>query len=817
MKSHAKSEKHQVCFHCGLDVPIGARWGVDFNGQWKPMCCPGCEAVAQAIIDNGLVSFYQKRTAYSVTAKLPLETLEQDKQSEIETEDLGDVIDTSLMIEGITCSACIWLLERQVTKLKGVVSFKINYATRRAVLKTVQHQIHVSDVLSAIREIGYQAVSFDANKQFYRLQKERKDFLGRLGVAVFCGMQVMMITLGIYVADPSDIEPNMLQFLKWVSALLTFPVVLFSAKPFMSAALRDIKNKMPGMDVPVALGISLAFLASLYNTFTGQGDTYYESVCMFVLFLMLARYVEFLTRWYAISSSERLTQAVPMMAQRVGEDNHIRSVAANTLVLGDQIQINPGEVIPADSLVLSGESQVDESILTGENEPIDKKPGDRLLGGSHNLNNTLRARVSCVGEDSTLSTIARLIDRAHAEKPAWVEVADRFASVFVGMVILVTASTAMVGYWQGQTEWFSIALSVLVVTCPCALSLATPTAYTAAMSSLFDRGIIITKGVALEQLSAVDRVVFDKTGTLTEGSMRVSKCTLFGQQSEQALMDVAISLEEFSDHPIARAFKREARHMNYQVENIEQENGAGLTGQIEGEKYSIGSESYIRRVLGKRFETIESDETQVYLSTDVNLLAVFEIHDDIRVGAAKAVSWLKNEGKAVSLLSGDKQIPARWLAKKVGIEDVKSEASPRDKLAEIDRLQLAGEQVVMVGDGMNDAPILAKADVSISVSGASQLARASSDILLLNNDMQALQHVFSLSKKMGLIIKQNMMWALVYNVGALPLAMAGYVEPWQAALGMSVSSLVVVLNSFRLRFVLSKANKAKQQKRVEFG
>jgi len=321
----------------------------------------------------------------------------------------------------------------------------------------------------------------------------------------------------------------------------------------------------------------------------------------------------------------------------------------------------------------------------------------------------------------------------------------------------------------------------------------------------------------LEQLSAVDRVVFDKTGTLTEGSMRVSKCTLFGQQSEQALMDVAISLEEFSDHPIARAFKREARQMNCQVENIEQENGAGLTGQIEGEKYSIGSESYIRRVLGKRFESIESAETQVYLSTDVNLLAVFEIHDDIRVGAAKAISWLKNQGKAVSLLSGDKQIPARWLAKKVGIEDVKSEASPRDKLAEIDRLQLAGEQVVMVGDGMNDAPILAKADVSISVSGASQLARASSDILLLNNDMQALQHVFSLSKKMGIIIKQNMMWALVYNVGALPLAMAGYVEPWQAALGMSVSSLVVVLNSFRLRFVLSKANKAKQQKRVEFG
>jgi len=802
MTINNKLENNAVCFHCGLDVPKGKEWGIEFEGQWRPMCCPGCEAVAQAIIDSGLSSFYLKRTAYSVTANSLEDVLEPcvTELSEAEFED-DELLETSLIIEGITCSACIWLLERQVKQLEGVVSFNVNYATRRARLKSVKQRVSVSDVLEAIRAVGYHAVPFDTSKQFSNLQKERKDFLGRIGVALFCGMQVMMISLGLYIAGPNEIETEMLQFFKWVSALLTLPVVLFSGLPFLQAAYRDIKNKMPGMDVPVALGIGLGFLASLINTYVGRGDTYYESVCMFVLFLMLARYVEFLTRWYAISSSERMMQAVPMVAKRVADDGRLETVSAKSLQLGDEVQINPGEVIPADAIVLKGCSDVDESILTGENEPINKVSGDGLLGGSHNLSNTLTATVSCVGKNSTLSTIARLIDQAQAEKPAWVEAADRFASLFVSMVILVTASTAMYGYWQGDVEWFSTALSVLVVTCPCALSLATPTAYTAAMSALFGQGIIITKGTALETLATVDRVIFDKTGTLTQGAMTISHVTLFGSQERQNIMDIAISLESFSDHPIARAFKREKAKVIYQAMNVEQASGRGLQGVVEGDVYYLGSEDFINQALGIKLGRVDANVTQVYLANDKQVLASFEIHDDIRKGAQLSVAWLKEQGKKVSLLSGDKSVPVKWLAKQVGIEDVRFNATPSDKLNEIDRLQSAGERVVMVGDGVNDAPILAKADVSISVSGASQLARASSDVLLMNNDMQSLRYVFRLSSKVSAIIKQNMGWALVYNIGALPLAMAGYVEPWQAALGMSVSSLVVVLNSFRLRFV----------------
>ncbi len=808
MTTRTKIENNDICFHCGLPLNSAKTWGVDFDQQWRPMCCPGCEAVAQAIIDNGLASFYQKRTAYSVSAKSPMDVLEGISNSETETKNANnEAIETSLIIEGITCSACIWLLERHVQQLAGVVSFKVNYATRRALLKTHKGAAQIDDVLRAISSIGYRALPFDASKQFANLQKERKDFLSRVGVAIFCGMQVMMITLGVYIAGPNEIDADMLQFLKWVSALFTLPVVLFSARPFLQAAYRDVKNKMPGMDVPVALGISLGFLASIFNTYQGHGDTYYESVCMFVLFLLLARYVEFLTRWYAMSSSERLTQAVPVIAKRVCADQSVESVSAKSLLLEDKIQINPGEVVPADATVLKGSSQLDESILTGESEPIYKREGDELLGGSHNLDNTLIARVSCVGKDSTLSTISRLIDRAHSQKPAWVVVADRFASVFISMVILVTVGTAVWGYLQGDVDWFSTALSVLVVTCPCALSLATPTAYTAAMSSLFDRGIIISNGVALEKLAGIERVIFDKTGTLTQGAMRVANETTFGGQDRQAMLDIAISLEGFSDHPIARAFKQKKALLRHQVVDVEQTNGAGLKGKIQNKVYYLGSESFITESLGLTPAIKDLNVTQVYLASDDGVLAVYEIHDDIRNGAKSMLAWLQEQGKKVSLLSGDRQAPVKWLAKKLAIKDVQYEASPLDKLNEIERLQVNGQQVVMVGDGVNDAPILAKADVSISVSGASQLARASSDILLMNNDMQGLQNVFQLSKKMRAAIKQNMGWALLYNVGALPLAMAGHVEPWQAALGMSVSSLVVVLNSFRLRFALPTVNK----------
>jgi len=618
-------------------------------------------------------------------------------------------------------------------------------------------------------------------------------------------MQVMMITAGIYMAGEQEIDAGMLLFLKWISALLTLPVLMFAGKPFFRSAYRDLKNKTPGMDVPVALGAGLGFVASLFNTYQGYGDTYYESVCMFVLFLLSARYIEFLTRWHAVNSSERITQALPLIARKLNTDNNVESVSAKALVLGDRVQINPGDVIPADAVVLEGESQLDESVLTGENTPLFKTVGDPLLGGSHNLDNTLIAKVTCVGEDSTLSTISRLIDKAHSEKPAWVERADSYASLFVVMVILITSGTAWYGFWQGNEAWLSTALSVLVVTCPCALSLATPTAYTAAISGLFDKGIIITKGTALEKLAGIKRVVFDKTGTLTQGAMSISQTHVLQQQySPQALLDIAISLEQFSDHPIARAFKNESVATKHKPTSVEQQNGGGLSGEIDGVRYYLGSERYIRQH-STLSEHAQTEKTQVYLANKEAVLAIFEIQDDLRDGAESTVRWLKEKGRAVHLLSGDKKTPVVLLAKKLGIEHVNFEVTPEGKLSEIDRLQEHGEQVVMVGDGINDAPVLAKADVSVSVSGASQLARSSSDILLMGDDMQSLKDVFQLSTKMNAIIKQNMLWALVYNIGALPLAMMGYVEPWQAALGMSVSSLIVVLNSFRLRFVLPVA------------
>jgi len=763
------------------------------------MCCSGCEAVAQAIINNGLADFYHKRTAYSPNVNLVPDELEHlDHYDNTSSE---NTVEHDLILEGISCSACIWLLEHRLRQLTGVVSFKVNYATRRAHIKSHPKQVQLQQIVEAVQSIGYNAYPYDPTKQYSQLQQERKTYLGRLGIAVFCGMQVMMITLGIYIAEIGEIKPFLLKFLIWASAFLTTPVVLYSAQPFFKSALRDIRNHSLGMDVPVALGIGLAFIASIYNSIRGAGDTYYESVCMFVIFLLFARYVEFLTRWYALSASESITQNTPTIAKKLNSQGGFTVVNAQSLQIGDEIQINPGAIIPADSIIKTGESCIDESILTGEKEPIKKNKGDKLLGGSHNLDNNLIAIVSCVSEDSTLSTISRLITQAQAEKPAWVTLADRYASWFVLFIIILTSSSAVYGWWVGDPNWFSIALSVLVVTCPCALSLATPTAYTATMSTLFSEGIIITNGRALETLGSTDHVVFDKTGTLTEGRMVVKTCRILSSaHNETFVFDIAASLEILSDHPIAQAFRSTEVSTPMKTSDVTHKPGLGICGKVDGVQYYLGSNKLIESILKQPVDDTEVSNTHVYLANENMLIAVFEIDDTIRTGVKSTLSWLKQHGKKVSLLSGDQKTAVDWFAKKVGINDYSAEASPAEKLLFIEQLQHHGNTVAMVGDGINDAPVLAKADVSIAVSTASQLARASSDILLLKHDMSSLKQVFILSKKTKHIILQNMSWALIYNLGALPLALLGHVQPWQAALGMSISSLIVVLNSFRIRF-----------------
>ncbi|PCI70907.1 MAG: ATPase P [Piscirickettsiaceae bacterium] len=781
-------------------IPAHTHYRVKFDHQWRAMCCPGCEAVCQTIIDIGLVDFYRKRTAFSSKGELIPDELENISQSSVSstTSDKENHQDHDLILEGISCSACIWLLEHHLRQLPGIITFKVNHVTRRAHIKSQPSLVQLEQILQAIQEIGYHAYPYDPGKQYLKLQQERKDFLSRLGVAAFCGMQVMMITLGIYVADANEIAPRFLNLLIWASAFLTLPVVFFSAVPFFRSAWRDIKNHSPGMDVPVALGVGLAFIASLYHSILQQGETYYESVCMFVIFLLLARYIEFLTRWHSISSSERITQATTVTAKRINSDGQIEIVPAKFLQIGDNIQINPGAVIPTDSIVNSGSSYVDESILTGENKPIQKQIGSTLLGGSHNLESGLVASVSCISENSTLSTISRMVERAQAEKPSWVTLADRYASWFVIAVIILTGLSALHGWWVADPNWFSTALSVLVVTCPCALSLATPTAYTATMSRLFKQGIVVTNGHALERLATVNHVIFDKTGTLTDGAMSISNCHLYTHTDQQFAFDIAATLESHSDHPIAQAFSQNKSRAMLQAQSVEHKPGQGISGQINGSTYYLGSKQLMSDILEQDTEYKPSTMTRIFLANESQLIAHFDINDSIRDGAKPVISWLNKRVQHISLLSGDQHAAVAWLAKQVGINDYTAEASPSEKLNIIEQLQQKGDSVAMIGDGINDAPVLAKANVSISVSNASQLARASSDILLLGHDMNGLKQIFILAKQTKRIIVQNMSWALVYNIGALPMALTGNIEPWQAALGMSISSLVVVLNSFRI-------------------
>lgn len=800
------------CFHCGLPVPSGSDFGFEYLGERKPACCQGCEAVARAILDSGLADYYKHRTAYANQGEglVPNELSDfaaYDEQNVPQSQPAAaDIHDESLILEGVTCAACIWLIERHLRKQPGVLEVSVNFSTRRAALKWDAAKTRLSDVLRSLFAIGYTAYPYDPQKQQAVMEREGRQYLRRIGVAGLFGMQVMVVAVGLYVGLWRGIDDHARIFLEWVSALLTLPVVLYSAQPFYRAAIRNVRVRRLGMDVPVSLGIIGAYAASIWSTATNTGSVFYESVCMFAGFLLVARYFEFLTRRHSVDVSERLTHQAPQMAHRILDDGALQLTAVTALKVDDRVLVKPGGTIPTDATVLRGESDVDESILTGESHPVRKRAGDEVIGGSLNLDQTLELAVQRTGQESTLSTLARLVERAQKEKPKWVGVADRAASGFVIVVLGLTVLTAIYWWRQADPDWLATALSVLVVTCPCAFSLATPTAMAAAIGALFRNGVVVTRAGAIENLARSSVFVFDKTGTLTDGQMQVVQQSYMGNLSEDTLRSIVVGLERHSDHPIARALSRLPAQRPAQVENVTHLPALGVSGVWRGQRYHLGSAECMHQLPFLALDATCDYEgnTTVYLADERQILARFELTDHLRPGGSELIDWLKHKVRRVSLYSGDQISAVRSLAERLGIEDYRASMKPDQKLNAMRDLQASYGLVAMVGDGVNDAPVLAGADVSLSVAGATQLAHASSDMLLLNNDLSLIKQAIGLTRKTRAVIRQNIIWALSYNLLALPLAALGYILPWQAALGMSASSLVVVLNSYRLRWFKAK-------------
>lgn len=788
-------------------MPNGSHYSVEINHTQQPMCCPGCQAVAQAIVDNGLTDYYQHRTASAPqgTALVPEELADMQlydrddlQQSFVRAGD-GENREASLILEGIVCAACVWLNERHVKSLPGVHDFQVNYSTHRARVSWDNTQIHLSDILKAIHDIGYHAHPFDPGRQEQVSRTEKTRALRRLAVAGLGMVQVMMFAVALYAGEAEGMSHDVWQFLRWVSLLLTTPVVLFAAKPFFTSAWRDLKRLQLGMDVPVSLAIGGAYLASTWATISGQGEIYFDSVNMFTFFLLTGRYLEMAARHRAGEAAEELVKLLPATATRLDASGECRVPVAE-LEPGDRVLIRPGESVPADGRLVDGTSSVDESLLTGESMPVRKQVGMPLTGGTLNTESPLVMQIEKVGEATVLASIVRLLDRAQTEKPSLAKLADKAAAWFVAALLVIAGGVAFWWWQHDPQQAFRVTLSVLVVTCPCALSLATPAALTAATGALTRLGVLTTRGHALETLARVTHMIFDKTGTLTEGRLRVVATTTLGDKDQQACLEMAASLEQHSEHPVATALSH-AASASLPVSEVVSTPGRGIEGCIQPLRYRIGTADFVAEIAGPLASpvTATAARTQVYLGSDKGWLAVFSLADNLRREVRETVSALHAVQIQTELLSGDQPEAVQAVAQQSGIETVQARCQPQDKLAYIRKRQQQGAVVAMVGDGINDAPVLAGADVSIAMGGGTQLAHASADMVLLSEQLPHLVEAVSMARRTRRVIGQNLLWALVYNLIALPLAAAGWIAPWMAAIGMSASSLVVVLNALRLR------------------
>lgn len=780
------------------------------------MCCAGCQAVAQAIVANGLDDYYRHRDALPESPREALPAV----LGELTLFDHPDVQksfvhplseyerEASLILEGITCAACVWLNEQHLTRQAGVSAVEINYATRRARVRWDERYIRLSGILAAVAAIGYHAYPYDATRSEEIAKRERRTALWRVFVAGFGMMQVMMYAVPAYVAGEGEMTDDIGRLLRWASLVLTLPVVLYSAAPFFRNAWRDLRLKRVGMDVPVALGIGAAFVASLWATLTGAGEVYFDSVTMFVFLLLGGRYLEMLARHRSVRSIERVGRALPAFAERLTAFPALETerVVVSALAPGDKVLIAPGQTIPADGRVLQGDSEVDESLLTGESRPIAKTTGSELTGGTVNIRSPLVESVEKVGEATRLASIVRLMERAITEKPRLVQLADKVAAWFVAALLLLATATGIVWSQIDAPRALWVFVSVLVVSCPCALSLATPAALAVATGAFSRLGLLVSRGHAIETLARADHFVFDKTGTLTWGRLRLRQTLPLAGMSEQEVLQLAAALERGSEHAVGVALSDAAVETGSVpvLQALQSFTGEGVEGMLGERRLRLGRSGFAAALHGQPLPAavqalFASGDTCVMLADQSGWLALFRLGDQLRDEAAGLVRRLRNLGCGVSILSGDSVESVGQVAGTLSIADAHGGMSPQGKHDFITALQEKGLVVAMVGDGVNDAPVLAQAQVSVAMGGGTELARNQADIVLLGENLERLSEAIVLARRTQRIIRQNLGWAFAYNLSAIPLAMLGWITPWMAGIGMSASSLLVVANALRIQ------------------
>jgi Cu2+-exporting ATPase len=797
------------CYHCGEIVPKNISLSLEIEQVQQPMCCIVCQSVAQTIIDNGLEEYYRFRTAPAQKGEqlIPEQLLRNKLLDDSSLQDefayqTDEFKETILTIDGISCAACAWLIEMQLSKVNGLINISVNATTQRATVRWVNDKVQLSEIINHIANIGYQALPFKASIAEQLNKTQSKNYIKRLGISGILMMQVMMIAFGLYFGAFSGMAEYNLIYLRYTSLFLTIPIVTYGALPFYKGAINALKIKRLSMDVPVAIAISLAFSASAWATITQQGEVYFESVAMFTFLLLIGKFLEFRARSRAAEVSANLLKMMPMTATKLIDDNGMEKevlLPAKKLCPLDIVLIKPGEVVPADGTIISGHSQLNEAMLSGEQLPLNKTVGDKVFAGTINGDGNINVEVKHASEHSFLSQLIRLSESSQAHKPKLAKLSDKIAQYFVAVILLTALGTAL--YWQQQLpeEAFWITLSVLVATCPCALSLATPTALTCATTRLNREGIMIKSAHVMETLPKITVIAFDKTGTLTSGDFTIADTKTFSDENKPLtkpnVLAIAAALESYSEHPLAKPFNS-FRDFSFSTQHVEIKSGFGIQGKVNGKNYQIGKPTWLlnnTKLLAK-FET-----ASCLLFEENKLIAAFYLADEVREDAKALLTDLTENNIHTIMLSGDNASGCEKVQASLHLDEVHSALTATNKMALIKKMQLdKNSTVAMVGDGVNDTPVFGAAHVSIAMGSGTDIAKSGADVILLNNRLKSITTLRHVANKTRRIIWQNYFWAFGYNAIVLPLAVTGYITPYMAVIGMSASSILVITNSLRL-------------------
>jgi len=804
------------CFHCGLDcVPADKASQARVGEALRDFCCPGCEAVCLAIHDAGLEDFYDYLQPGTLAEEKPdlqaiLERLRLYEREEIQKTlvfEQDHRAEVSLYLENIRCAACIWLNEKHLRKIPGIFAVYADFTTHRMRVEWDAEKLSLHDILVAIASIGYIAHPYDASQNQHIEKQRQQRSAQKLVFAGIFGMMLMQFSLATYLFSPLDSIPSWENYGRWSGLVIAFLILAYPGREFFSGAWRDAVQGRISMDLPIAIGLATAWFGSLHATITKVGEVYLDSIAMFVFLILLSRFWETRSKLGAVAELDRLSIAPSYPAHRHLSNGDYEEVAVSELQAGDRIRVYAGEQVPVDGRLLNDYALCSEALLSGESRPVEKKRHDPVLAGSMNGEINLDIEIDAVGTQSYLGRLSRLAQRGLEQKPKMVVLANKVAVRFVPAILLLALMTASGWYLAGSSLWLQHTVAVLIVSCPCALALAIPVAMTVSAANLLRLGIVPLRLSALESLEKLSAVVFDKTGTLTEGHYRLHSMMRNPSASihEKVLLQLARQAASESRHPVALSLAHCLdKETSLVLNNVTQQAGQGIAFTAQGESWRLGNRAFVSDLAQTNDaltwlpEQEHDTASELVLGNETGIQMVFYLQDHCRPEAADTVLAIqKHFGLPVHLLSGDRRQSVASLAEEIGLKHFKAHQSPEQKLAYLQQLQQNGA-VLMVGDGINDAPTLAAADASISLRSGTDMARTCSDFLLMRDRLDDVLLLLAHSRKTLRVVRQNLAWAIGYNLIAIPLAISGMIPPWGAALGMSLSSLIVVINAKRL-------------------